>query len=768
MDDLTPPAVPEPDDFFPEEINEPSALDFVKSRLFFWRGEKVELPPIEPEPYPPLGIVDTNEEPVKPLVRLVEPLPSEEMIKEEVPAPTISPEIKPRQSYHLPWRVLLAVVLAILAQSILDRPERSDKLEFLAPPIVMYLLAAGFAIWGLGTQEWEIAQPEEEASQPMSEQIRLVPLAASFIPILLAFIAFGGNEFNLINLLLWALSLGLVIWGVWVNGNGAKKLGEKILGFIRHPLIRFQISPWLIVVVAAVLLVLFFRFYRLSEVPAEMFSDHAEKLYDVQDLLAGKHAIFFERNTGREFFQFYLTALIIQIFGTGISFLSLKLGTVIAGVVTLPYIYLLGKELGNKWVGILAFLLAGLAYWHNVIDRVALRFALYPLFVAPTLYYFIRGLRRSNRNDMIWAGIALGLGMHGYSPFRFVPFVVAIGLGIYLLHRQAKGKRWQAIAGLLILALVAFVIFLPLFRYGFFDNPDMYSYRAFTRLGDSEAPLADSPVKIFLENLAKACLMFFWDNGEIWVHSIPHRPALDIISAAMLFLGVVLVAARYVRKRIWTDLFLLVSIPLLMMPSILSLAFPGENPSLNRTGGAIIPVFIIVAFGLEAVLRALAQRVVTRRGRVTAVLAGILLVSLAAAQNFNLVFDRFDRQFKAGAWNTSQIGAVIRGYATSIGAPDTAYVIPYPYWVDTRLVGINAGYPTRDYALSPEFIADSKDEVRTKLFILKEEDKEHLAEVLELYPNGVVTLHTSPLEGKNFYAVLVPGVSIVVDLQSNP
>ena len=47
-----------------------------------------------------------------------------------------------------------------------------------------------------------------------------------------------------------------------------------------------------------------------------------------------------------------------------------------------------------------------------------------------------------------------------------------------------------------------------------------------------------------------------------------------------------------------------------------------------------------------------------------------------------------------------QIGQVIRGFADSVGDADDAYVIPYPYWVDTRLVGINAGYPTTDYALN--------------------------------------------------------------------
>ena len=100
-------------------------------------------------------------------------------------------------------------------------------------------------------------------------------------------------------------------------------------------------------------------------------------------------------------------------------------------------------------------------------------------------------------------------------------------------------------------------------------------------------------------------MMFFWDDGDVWVHSIPHRPALDVISAALFFLGLVLVVLRYLRKRSWVDLFLLVSIPLLLLPSILSLAFPNENPNLNRTAGAYVPVFLILAIGLEGLLSAI-------------------------------------------------------------------------------------------------------------------------------------------------------------------
>ena len=72
------------------------------------------------------------------------------------------------------------------------------------------------------------------------------------------------------------------------------------------------------------------------------------------DVLSGKTFVFFQRNTGREFFQFYWTAAIILLFKTGLSYMSLKLGTVLIGLITLIYVYLLGKEMGNQRTGLLA------------------------------------------------------------------------------------------------------------------------------------------------------------------------------------------------------------------------------------------------------------------------------------------------------------------------------------------------------------------------------------------------------------------------------
>ena len=506
-----------------------------------------------------------------------------------------------------------------------------------------------------------------------------------------------------------------------------------------------------------VAIVTFFRVYNLRGVPSEPFSDHAEKILDVYDVSQGQTHIFFPRNTGREAIQMYLTLVVSWLFGTGLSFISLKIGTVFCGLVTLPYMYLLGKEFGGKRLGLLAVFFTGIAYWPNVISRVGLRFPLYPLFVAPTLYYLIRGLRMRNRNDFILSGLFLGFGLHGYSPFRIVPIVVVIAVGLYLLHSQSKGNRKEAIIWLAMLALISFIVFLPLARY-WLDNPVMFSLRAFSRMGVADAPLPGPAWQIFLSNTWNALRMFNWDNGQIWVHSVPYRPALDVVSGALFLIGIVLVLIRYIRRRHWQDLFLLLAVPLLQLPSILSLAFPTENPALNRAAGAAVPTFLIVALALDGLLAGIQSRMNRRLGTALTWVVILFLAGTASFQNFDLVFHQCATQYTAGAWNTSEMGAVIKQFGQTYGTTDSAWIVPYPYWVDTRLPGVWAGIPNRDFALWPQDFNTTLDVTGTKLIILNLQDTADTNALQLLYPQGVLsTFHSATkVDGKNFLIFFVP------------
>ena len=656
--------------------------------------------------------------------RRIEPvLPQDETPSDETPAPTV-----------FPWRALLALFLALFAQSMLEPPGR--KVEIALP---FYIFAAGFAVWGFARDEFRlpVLMPESARLDPLTS--RPVSLLFSALFGLLAFLDFGGNLFTITNVTLWLIAVGLFVYALWLPAPR-----QKIV-------ITQRTVLWFALILAAMGLSIFFRFNRIGGIPAEPFSDHAEKILDVYDVSQGQTHIFFPRNTGREAIQMYWTLLVSRVFGTGLSFLSLKIGTALLGLFALPYVYLLGKELGSPRAGLFAMFLFGIGYWPNVISRIGLRFPLYPLFVAPTLLYLIRGLRTRSRNDFLLSGLFLGLGLHGYSPFRIMPIAVVIFFAVYVLPLRRWDERRQALLWLILVGLASLMVFLPLLRY-WVDNPDMFSYRAFSRLDGIETPLPGPAWQIFLSNLWNALRMFNWDDGEIWVNSLPHRPALDAVTGALFIIGVVLLMARYIRRRDWRDLLLLLSIPLLLMPSVLSLAFPGENPALNRAGGAAVPVFLVSGLALDGLVAGLGSG--KRRECLAYGLTGILFAA-SAFQNYDLVFHQFNDQFRAGAWNTSEMGQVILEFGRTYGETDTVWIVPYPYWVDTRLPGVWAGIPNRDFAMWPENLSSTLEAPSPKLFIFWPEDAKTEQLLKELYPHGALSRHTSPAPGKDFMIFFV-------------
>ena len=639
---------------------------------------------------------------------------------------------------HFPWRSLLALAFALAAQVFIEPPNRQATFA-----LALYLMAAGAAVWAYFNNEWRLPALPAVWQTPDNLSTRLFPLIISVILALIAFVDFGDGLFSLTNTFLWVISIGLLVNGLWLKTPKFKAAADTET--------RRRKIIWIVLVLGVLGLSIFFRLYKIDVLPVEPFSDHAEKILDVYDITQGKTSIFFERNTGREAFQMYWTLLIANVFGTGLSFFSLKLGTALLGILTLPYIYLLGKEFGNQRVGLFALFFFGIAYWPNVISRIGLRFPLYALFAAPTLLYLIRGLRTRNRNDFLLSGIFLGFGLHGYSPFRVVPLLVLTAIVIFILHTKSKETRKQAVWWFVIIVVVSLFVFLPLFRY-WLEHPAMFGYRAFSRLSGVEVELPGPAWQIFLSNLYNGLLMFNWDNGEIWVNSIPHRPALDVVTGALFVLGVVLLVVRYIRQRDWRDLFLLVSIPMLIMPSVLSLAYPGENPALNRAGGGAIAAILVSALALEGLVAGFGAE--KKRAFVAYSLIGLLFAA-SAYNNYDIVFNKFDANFRSGAWNTSEMGQVISQFRDKYGQTDTVWIVPFPHWVDTRLPGVWVGIPNRDFALWPENFAGTLNVPVPKMIIFWNADLETENALKELYPNSVLNRYTSATLGKDFMIFMV-------------
>lgn len=746
-------------------MEEPSVLDYLKSKLMPWKHTQVVVPPLAVEPAnPPVAAA------------------SPEDIPETGPGPQKPAPQRPA-ALALPWTVIAALALALAAQISLEpRPERSWL-----PGVILYLLAFAAAGLAIHRSAWKLPlkSPALLTEIPTGENrpIHMLYLLAGASLALLAFLTSSGNRFTLVNSTLLVLAAALILRAFWAMPAAQTSRPRQTILAKFHSLLRpewrFTFQTRFLAPLALVGWVLFFRFYRLAQTPAEMNSDHAEKLLDILRLLQGQTLIFFPNNGGREGLEMYVAAALQRWFGIPLGFTLLKLVSSLAGFAALIFLYYLGKEIANRRVGWIAFAFAGVAYWPNVVARFGLRLPFYMLFSAATLFFLVRGLKQQRRNDLLLTGLLLGASFYGYTADRILPILVLVILVLYWLslrfsprpaqagpelHRQQQ-ELLRASAGLVLLALV---LFLPMLRY-MTEAPDAFLFRSLSRLGSLERPLPGPAWLIFLSNLGRALVMFSWDNGEVWTLSIPHRPALDAIAGGLYWIGLFLLGAQWWRKLrrrapAWIELSLLCSIPILMLPSILSLAFPAENPNLYRTGGVMVPVFLIIALSLDSLARKISRIPSTSPGRGRKFFAwGLigLLLALSSLHSYSLVFQQYDAHYRLSSWNSSEMGQIIRSFDQLTGqqpaaAPAHAWVVAYPYWVDTRLVGMATGRVDANPVILPADLATTAADGAAKLFLLKPEDHESLLTLQSLYPQGSLSLYPSRTASKEFYIFLAP------------
>jgi hypothetical protein len=618
------------------------------------------------------------------------------------------------------------------------------------PPIGLALFALGIAAFVVGTYRVVAPLAREPLSPAAALRLRQVPLAAAVVLAAVAWQQSGGNRFTSLGVAAWLGCLVTWLWAWWPSRP--------------RPALRWSsFQRWGLVIVALGLIslvALVYRFYDLANLPSEMTSDHAEKLLDVRDVLAGQRPIFFPRNTGREPAQFYLSALIAGPLGLGLTHLTLKIGTAAVSWLTVPLLFLAARRgLGAPVaVALIAAALLAISKWHVEISRQALRPAFAPLPVVLLLIFLFRALRHNDRRDWLLAGLTLGLGLYGYTPFRIAPLLVLVAVGVWwLLGRREIADRGAALTNVALLVATALLAFIPLGHYGQ-EQPEMFWHRSYTRVAEGASGDLWST---FWLNAWNAALMLHWRGDRVWVNTVPGDPFLDLITGALFLLGLGFLAVRIVRQRRPVDVVLLASIPILVLPSILALGWPDENPSIIRSGGVVPVIMIVAAWPLGF----LAQSLVGygRSGARHVLGAGVVIAVLGAvaALNWETYFVDYRASYDRSAWNTTEIGAVVREWAPRIGGPDHAYVKSYPHWVDTRNVAFNAGFPGWNSVfvdeLKPQDLARTDREPR--LAIVYPRDTQAIQQIERVWSGAEHHLVQSRVPTKEFLVYVKPGFS---------
>ncbi len=536
--------------------------------------------------------------------------------------------------------------------------------------------------------------------------------------------------------------------------------------------LHFRLSRTALAVLAITVLGAWFRFHDLATLPYEMTSDHTEKLVDVRTIVAGLRPVFMPANSGREPMQFYWTALLVAL-GLPLSFMTLKIGMSIISTLTIPVIYRFGREVGDREIGLMAALIFAMAPWHIQITRIALRIDFAPLWVAIALIFLYKALASGRRNDWLLTGAALGLGMYGYSAFR--PMVIAMPLVVLLklvhdaFHRRRAGEPAallsRPLAGHLAGAgAMAFLFVVPLLRYAI-DQPGAIAERTLTRMTQAETTFENPIVLQFFINVKNALLMVNLTEDTAWFQSPPARPAMETVGGALFVLGLVVVLHR-VWRRDWRLGTMTVIIPVMLLSSIMALAFPRENPSLSRASAALPMVVVLAALPLPV----LAARWRAAWGTMGTAAYSLLLVALflwMGRETSLRYFGEYRASYDNSTLPTAEAADQIRAFVTQGGRLDHAYYVSYAYGMDYRAIAMNLGDPdwgniiqgsNPDLSDAAEGARAHVDDPLPKLYVVGGElAPRHIETLKSIFPDATVRHHPSThLPGKEFWTVYVP------------
>ena len=378
------------------------------------------------------------------------------------------------------------------------------------------------------------------------------------------------------------------------------------------------------------------RLYALDGAPPGLYHDQAYNGLDALGVLGGDTPLFFTSNNGREPLFIYGAALSIRLLGATPG--ALRLVSAIAGSLTIPALYALGRELFGRRVAAIAALLAVSTIWTLNLSRLAFRAVLFPPLAALALLFLWRGYRRRRPATMAWAGALYGALFYTYLAARFS--VIVMGLYVLLtLWRERRTFWWR---GWCLWALAALVVVTPL-AWTLLSQPQALERTGQVAIWNPAINGGDLPGT--LARHVWRTLRAFIDRGDtIPRHNVPGRAIFSPLITGAFWLGII--GAFVWRKKQAAVWLCLLWLGIMLLPTVLA----EDAPHFLRASGCLPALFFVPAWGLDDLWRRLESR---RWGRFApGLIAAILLLSAVgdvAVYRRHLASEAVYYNFESGA-----------------------------------------------------------------------------------------------------------------------
>jgi hypothetical protein len=462
-----------------------------------------------------------------------------------------------------------ALTLGILAQRQLPGQEPLA--------LAFYAVAAATFLWSVLPVTEEQRLSVAASADALRPQHPIMVAAVALVPASAALLLFHFERWLYVVDFLWVAAIAVVLVGAFLMDRARRTERDGSRASV----------PWRlaeVIVVGAILLLAFgLRTWQMPNLPP-VFEDEGHGLRDAHLVLDGviKTPFTSGHSSTGTIFEFCMAGFMLIGFSGEVA---LKLTGIVPGVLAILFLYLLLREwFGREVAAIGAFLMAT-SSWQLMVTRWGHVYGFDELFAVAALYFIARGIRTLRYADFAFAGLSFGFGlvlMKSASTAPLMLAAVAVLLAWHLRTRAIRAYGPKLALLLLTIAVVAAprVLYVAEHRDEALERPR----EVFLFNDEKWAQLKHDPVQKTLTNAKELALAFNYDGGFLtrWnVH--PNEPAFDVVTAALLVLGI---AITFARCRDWRFFLLLALGAAVLLPAATAIPLD-DRPVTYRLVGAV-------------------------------------------------------------------------------------------------------------------------------------------------------------------------------------
>ena len=387
--------------------------------------------------------------------------------------------------------------------------------------------------------------------------------------------------------LLWLV--GIVIWAYYFWSDQV----EPDLSVPKST--PFPYGQFLFVLVAATVL----RLYKLTELPLGPYVDEVLTLNNSLGLLDrpfdlfGQTPLLWQGWVETANLYLYFDLVILMLFG--VSYWSMKLLSVIPGIIACGAVFLICQLLFDRRVALWTALLFTFAHWPVRLSRYGWDASFMVMAFAIAIWLLLLAVQRGRPLYAYFSGMTAGVCLYSYLGSRICLLSL---LGFFALEGVLRRSPWvfrQGTAFAIGAAMAAY----PLLLY-YLSKPGAF----WVRTAELSVFNSEYPLMVILDNIWRHALMFFTRGGTYARDNFPGLPMVDPLTGLLFIVGSV---ALFRNLKASFARLIGCTFALNLIPGVFSVSQEGA-PYVYRTAGVMIPAFLIVGLGLQGLMQQLESR----------------------------------------------------------------------------------------------------------------------------------------------------------------